>query len=417
MARRLDVLATQATRNRPGGELDSRERFLSRLREAKWSLLEIIVLAVILSLSINILSSLIFDLAGRRFFYFASIGTITLCLAYSTIRQTKDRQFDGRIGASFIIGPENRPIDLRGYRFSEKFSSLIVSAFSENPALARQWDREPVSSMLELTDEGVRLVDNSGAKLTRELVEYMTLERMATHLTDYFNQAGIPENLLVTRGRADIPDVLLSNRFMELFSRDRSDRPDFPEEGGPANTRTVTAWSRSGGYYSRFGLPLPHKSTVTRGNDGSLRISCPAFKASISVGFYGTNEYIPFDLLKYQAGNPDPRRIKCYSVSLIVKVSANRSFILGGRGWNNHLWVESFIDSLREEFDVEAYIKRINWPMVSAILHGIDCQAQVVNSELATEQEDAPDSEEASSAPGVDVSGAEGSQSASEAGE
>ncbi|WP_152645154.1 hypothetical protein [Kitasatospora griseola] len=397
--------------------MDSRERFLSRLREAKWSLLEIIVLAVILSLSVNILSSLIFDLAGRKFFYIASIGTIALCLAYSTIRQTKDRQFDGRIGASFIIGPDNRPIDLRGYQFSERFSSLIISAFSENPALARQWDREPVSSMLEFTGEGVRLVNNSGAKLTRELVEYMTIERMATHLTDYFNQAGIPESLLVTRGRADIPDVLLSNRFMELFSRDRADRPGFSEEGSPANDRTVRAWSRSGGYYNRFGLPLPQKSTVTRGDDGSLRISCPAFKASISVGFNGTNEYVPFDLLKYQSGNPDPTRLKCYSVSLIVKISANRSFILGGRGWNHHLWVESFIDSLHEEFDVEAYIKQINWPIVSAILHGIDRQAQVVNSELATEQEDTPDSEETSSAPGSDMSRTEGSQPVSEAGE
>ena len=54
-------------------------------------------------------------------------------------------------------------------------------------------------------------------RLILEATEYFLLRMLSTHLTNYFNDEKFKEENLTKLERKDIPQVLLENRFLNLF--------------------------------------------------------------------------------------------------------------------------------------------------------------------------------------------------------
>ena len=113
------------------------------------------------------------------------------------------------------------------------------SPLSSENELKKMWDKGPVDKGLHYDkDTGkVSCATGKGHQLIIEATEYYVLEKLSSHLTDYFNRPHFDEQELHTFARNDIPDVLLSNRFLELFSKPMEDRPLFSTEDSPPHQK------------------------------------------------------------------------------------------------------------------------------------------------------------------------------------
>ncbi len=162
-------------------------------------------------------------------------------------RRVHRRQFEG-----FVVynSEQNELVAVPRYEFSEDVMQYLKSAFTENPALKASWEREPLSKFR--SREG-----NGSARLVIEAAEYFFLSRLATHLEDYFNQARFSKPQIRTYGRGDVPDILFSNRLLELFSRPMEEREAFMDESFEEGPREIVAAYGADGYYEKFELVLP----------------------------------------------------------------------------------------------------------------------------------------------------------------
>ena len=95
------------------------------------------------------------------------------------------------------------------------------------------------------------------------------------HLSEYFNNSYEKQRVKDFQ-RNDIPEVLLSNRFLKLFSEDMFNRAifacqkDFVLDDHNDGGKIVYAETSSGGLYDKFDLILPEKSKITRKNKNQI---------------------------------------------------------------------------------------------------------------------------------------------------
>ncbi|MEU1941099.1 hypothetical protein ABZ554_01195 [Streptomyces sp. NPDC020125] len=345
---------------------------LERLRGAKWGIFEVVVLAVLLSFSVGILSAWALEKIYELVVVIGSIACVVLCLVYVSFRHMKDRNLDKSIESIICVDPEGMPISIREYRPAVEVALRLRDAFNENPALRRQWEQQPLASMWEDSESGYMLrTDIASARLLREAFEYVVIEQLCAHLTEYFNGFGGRADDLQIYGRNDIPDVLLANRFLELFSRDMSDRDGF-DLNSRASRGRVVMWHGANGYFHSFELALPAGSSIRRDENGSLVISGPAFRLIIGVNFKGLRADVPPDYVKQYMGELSPSQVDSFKVNIDLRLSVRRSFVLSGRRWRYHLWVDSFVDDLEKRFSFVRHLADIDWVTLSAVLHCLE---------------------------------------------
>lgn len=350
-----------------------RPRTLERLREAKWGLLEIAVIAILLAFSVGAYSSLSLEWFDKSKVAIASAALFFACVLYISFRHTRDHHLSATLESAVLVNAENEIVSIPEYQVSEDVKNYLDSAFSENPALRRQWDQNPLREMWGPPTSRPPSRDFPSAKLIREVYEYALLEELGSHLEDYFSNTSNRNSNLRVYERNDLPDVLLANRFLELFSRNMEDRPAFSNDDHtpPASGGRVVIQMGPNGYYAHFELTLPKGSALKREQSGKLTITGPAFRMLLDVEFNGFGADVPLDFLADYVGT-DALAINAYQVKVHVDVHVRRSYIFGGRRWEEHLWVDSLVSQYEKNFDLNKYLERINWPVVSAVLRTIN---------------------------------------------
>lgn len=346
--------------------------FISRLQADRSSLTEVLVLAVALALAVSLAANVLFSVLTL----FAVIGgtllLIAACMVYLWVRRfgtrTKDLRFTG-----FLLYDKSskRLIPVKEYELSERACSYLNAAFAENAALMGQWEEDPLENTIQFDPKthAAHFKDTLSRKLLLELLEYVTLETLSTHLIDHFNSSEVDKAKLRVYLRSDIPDILLRNRFLELFSKPQQDRPLFKETKTPQNSgEVVMAWAQ-GAHYSRFDLMLPEGSQVKRGDSGGFEIDGPILNLSITPGFQGANTYVPAHFRQYYVGVDKPLgAVTAYSVEIRVKVTVKLRGLFTKTPWTYHQWTESFLEKLREVVDSQAFFESIQWPVIDAVL-------------------------------------------------
>ena len=155
--------------------------------------------------------------------------------------------------AFIISGPAKDNITfVPEYNLSEEVYRFIDSAFAENSALKSRWESVRSKSKLSSENESSefefrKYEPTEKHKLLIMAIEYFLISRLSHHLDEYFHNKSL-ENITKYE-RKDIPSVLLSNSFLELFSRPMNERPAFIDFGQSDNT--VAAWS-GGAFYEKF---------------------------------------------------------------------------------------------------------------------------------------------------------------------
>ncbi|MEU1720348.1 hypothetical protein [Nonomuraea sp. NPDC005692] len=348
--------------------------FIEHFKQMRQQIRELVALVVALSVAINLISSAIYDTWGAVFSVTAGLIVIGACSAYVVRSRSRERKFNAAITAAFVIeGEEQSQVRATpGYTFGSEFARIALAVFEENPALRDQWIKGPFVNYTNLEGGKVLAQPGLGVRLATEIAEYLVLAKLSIHLTDYFNKSGFDGDRIAHIGRADLPHVLLSNRVLELISKDRQDRPGFQWENDDEMSESRDGWrvvSQFAGnkYYSHFELTLPRGTSVSREENGSLVFDSPAIRLSISVSFPGYRASMPYTYHDYVMGIefPDAHDYKIHlSISGEVK-----NPLFGSRGrWLYYGWVESFIEDLDQHYDYRSLFKRINWESTEMLL-------------------------------------------------
>jgi len=328
--------------------------------------LELFVVAILIALGTNLIAGQFVASAVLSPLVSVLLGAI-ICLGSVLYLATRlfTKRVEIRNYEAFLIYDQknNEIIEVPRYKFAEEVCSYMEGAFAENPALKKLWDKEPLGrNPISEEHRGVKSRPKS-FQLISEAAEYFVLSRLSTHLTDYFNTQSFQKKNLGKYGREDIPEVLLSNRFLELFSRPRENRPAFvngtfrQKEDG----EVVCAYGPGGAIYEKFDLILPKRSAIRRPNPNNIEIETAKLKMSMSVHFEGFCTVLPKEFEQYYLGLSNSPSVPPYKLNIQLKVSIKLGALLTRTGWEYYRWVDSFLDKMDDEISEETFFERINW--------------------------------------------------------
>lgn len=331
-------------------------------------LLELLLLAVSLSLAVNLVSGWIADLMGDFIPGFVGLIAVAFCVSTIAALRFRRRAVNLHLEATFVLDKNGHPVPIAGYHFAEEFCQVIDAVFAENEALRQQWESEPPNRTdIESVWEKRRSL-GGGYRLVREVAEYIVLDKISEHVQEYFRADRFVGERLQCYTRESVPDVLLNNRVLELISRDVQDRPAFSSTLTD-NKPGVVVISQHGpdGYYNRFELTLPKGTRVGRTEDGGVVFENRAIRFEVRVDFEGFCHYLDSTfcqfLIRESYRDLDPR-----VVGVIVNASLKWRFIFTRQYRTYHWWIESLLTELEDSIALDAFKARIGWDQTGPLL-------------------------------------------------
>ena len=338
------------------------------------NLIELIVVAILLAFGVNLIASHVIALAILSPLVTVLIGA-ALCFGsvLYLVARLLGRRVENRSYEAFLIYNEkkNEIIPVPRYNFSESICQYIRDAFAENPALKIIWEKEPLKNPFVTESNKGKNKRQTSAQLLSEAVEYFVLSSLSTHLTDYFAAENFKKENLKEYGREDVPEVLLRNRFLELFSRPMGDRLAFVnetlEEKAQTDGETVMAYDENA-YYEKFELVLPNKSIIRRPADNKIEIETKKLKISLTVRFEGFGTILPEGFEQCYLGMNTWDDINECTLSMGIQVSMKLRTLFSRTGWEYYYWVDSFLDGIEDEISKGAFFDRIGWEAVYTLL-------------------------------------------------
>lgn len=338
------------------------------------NLFELIVVAILLAFVVNLIASYVLVLQILDPLVTVLIGAL-LCIGFVSYLASPlfSRHVENRSYETFLIynKKKNEIIPVPRYKFSESVCDYIRDAFVENPALKIIWEKEPLKNLFVTESNKGKNKRQTSAQLLSEAAEYFVLSSLSTHLTDYFAAENFKKENLKEYGREDVPEVLLRNRFLELFSRPMEDRLAFVnetlEEKAQTDGEIVMAYDENA-YYEKFELVLPNKSIIRRPADNKIEIETKKLKISLTVRFEGFGTILPEGFEQCYLGMNTWEDINEYKLSMDIQVSMKLRTLFSRTGWEYYYWVDSFLDGIEDEISKDAFFDRIGWETAYTLL-------------------------------------------------
>lgn len=360
-----------------------KHKLVDQIINNRTAFLEILIVAIVLAISVSGVASILFEKFKESTGYLL-IGFITiifLCIIILAKKLGNTRSHKLNIEAFLVVDPkENKLIDIPRYNYVEDLISYINGAFKENSALQSQWKKEPIGSAFDIKTKKVK--KTASAKLITEATEYSILDDLSTHLTDYFNQEKYSTSELQVYSREDMPDILLSNRFMALFTTPMENRAIFDQEDtDDEHGIIVKSFGKDGAIYHKFDLTLPIKTKVSRDEFGAIKFDTENFILTINVNFDEFSFVSPRGFKKYYLGITDFERSSEYQLNIEISVEFKFITLLKSSKWDYHAWIDGFLDSIENKMSANTFFKTISWDLAYTII-----QCEKVSNRLNTEE-------------------------------
>lgn len=345
---------------------DRLNEILTRFRGTRRYIWQLLAVAVLLALAINLVASVIYAHIGTYPSLALGLALGAVCLGYVAFSRLQENTYSTTIRGFFMVRKDSRElVRVPGYALASRFETTATAAFNENSALERQWQAEIEQRLRPKPTKGRMKI--SDLRIATEIAEYILLDSLGIHLRDYFNTPPLKESQLDILQRDDIPDVLLSNRILELISRTLQDRPWFdPKRDSSAGGKIVAVYGPDG-QYTHFDLTMPKGSTVQRTAPGSLVINSKMVTLQLSAHI-GLNYGTPRLFDEYYLNESDRTALSDIEVIYRIHARIRRGLGLKVSSWRYYSWVESFIESARKRLDGQEFFKRISWDSTGALL-------------------------------------------------
>lgn len=378
---------------------------LSGILTERSSLTNIIIGTIIASLGVNLVSESILQMFffGAHIILFIGIGASLASVWYFirivTAKRTQVRNYSGFFIVDHI---EKKVIPVNRYPYSINLSRYLESACAESQDIRMVLEKSiyvPDTTIKipreNIDEEEIERKERAAAKklmatpdrrLIIEATEYFVLRMLSTHLTNYFNDEKFKEQNLTKLERKDIPQVLLENRFLNLFSKPMGERAAASFEDRYISKSTQGGSGESNTDFRHFHLILPTKAKVSRTGENTCEITTEKFTLRVSILYLGADELLPADFEKYylrlqeyyQRSNPS--MVKEKAIEIEVKVFFKNSIFFSTTGIQYYEWLDSYLDKLEEEFSRPYFFKKIGWDSVSTLLDCINTGGEHFNS-------------------------------------
>lgn len=367
-----------------------KKKKIADLLAFKANLFEILIIAVLVALGVNILASGLIGYLDLSFLQSVSIGLLLVILGALVFLRNAHPINSGMYSYKGLVCLEKDTSDLlaiEGYDFTEEVSKYIKALCAENKAFLKIWSDEPIGSGLSFEDNKATHKKPKSNDLLIEAVEYYVLRKLALHLSGHFNNnALVSEEYLVTLERKNIPEILLGNRFIDMFSRPMEEREKFLGHGShPPHGKVVYAFGRDGAIFDHFEMVLPKGSSIIRENDSSISIITNRFKLNFRSEFGGWNTNLPRRFESLYMGK-EFRSISSFGVGLTVSVDFSAKSLLTAKGWEYYWWLDSFLGKLEQSFSISDFLSKISWHQNVAMMLMAENRRQKQLNEASSEQ-------------------------------
>ena len=350
--------------------------------ESRKNLVEIFIIAVVTTFGLNLITSSLYESLSfkDREVYLMWIGIVMVIIGmlYLLSRLFLKTKINSSIEGFLLFDEKTKlPIDCDGYEYLEAFHKYFRASFSENKAMKHIWKTEPFGS----EEKDALIIEAS---------EYYLIHELSIHLTDYFNSRDLDNSQLVKLSRNHIHDILLSNRFLELFSKPMEQRSSFVKdikngkrkgregirmgEKGTSFTefdmkdikndgkkgRVLWRMGKGGTIFEEFDLVLPKDSKVSREGD-SVQIDTKRFKMIFEFNYCGFGNSLPYGFEELYCGYKRSDDIRTTEISLDISIKFKFFALFSRGGWDYYEWIEIFIEKMNENFSADYFFKKINW--------------------------------------------------------
>jgi len=340
-------------------------RYVQALVQLQRSTFEIVVLAIVLAFGINLMSSglpAVFSFSNESTTILGAVLS-ALSLIYVAVRGGPTLSRCLTLDGIMPVSNEGEVEAIPRYEFSESMRSYFVAITSENKAIGTAWKKARFGSFDADETETTQKTTEFGNQLVREAVEYFALSQLSLHLSEYFeSERRIDDETVIRVQRRDIPQLLLDNRFLELFSKPMNEREAFmdhddDEHGG----RIVWARGENGQLFDLFELILPKGSKVSRMSKNALRIDTSRFGLLLQAEFDRSSSNFPSEFEELYLGKKF-MEVHPFLLRLRVQIDFKWWSIVTRTGWDYYEWLDSFLEKLESHFSFDHFIESSGWP-------------------------------------------------------
>ncbi|WP_097340885.1 hypothetical protein [Escherichia coli] len=344
---------------------------IADLLAVKTNIFEVFIVAVLIALGVNILSSGVVGYFNLSFLKMIVVGALLIILGATIFLRNAYPMNNGKYDFEGVVCLDNEKkelISIEGYDFSEEVSRYLKGLCAENKAIHKSWTEGPIGYAFDFKGKGVNSKKMKANALFIEAIEYYVLRKLALHLSSYFNDdESFSDDYLVKLDRKSIPDVLMGNRFIDTFSRAMDEREQFMDYSSlPSIGKVVYAYGNGGAIFDHFEIVLPKSSSLTRESDSSISIVTKRFKINYRPVFEGFGANLPMKFGNLYLGR-EFNSFSTYSVGLAVTVDFNAKSLLTTKGWEYYWWLDSFLGELEQSFSKKMFLSKISWEQNAAM--------------------------------------------------
>ena len=379
--------------------MEDNNQYITELLNRRTDLIQLILVATVLSLGTNLLASWIGHIEQLTpYVWSLSLILIIFSIAWVAIILLRKRYFYSKIEAAFLLDVKNNQVlSLSGYDFARDFYLMLRGGLRENKAFQEIWNVAPLvvvhkdpkkktKKKLSDTEKGdpryvVITKVNKNDKdeepksytLVSETVEFLILHELSMHLSDYFNGREHQEKYIREYKREDIADILQQNRILDLLTKPFEEREPFIEfmkENPDLLEEDIhTILGTDGSIYDKFHLQLPVETTFRRLLPGMLELETNRLSMLITVALGGFSNSLMSDVVSLYK-RKDPDEVVAYKVNIGLHCRVKARSLISWSGWKYYQWVESFLSKMTKKLSVDLYLERLNWNTV-ALIHEI----------------------------------------------
>lgn len=345
----------------------------------------LILYSIVLGISVNILSGILSELLDIKPWVSLIIwGVISLGIIIAT-QSLKYKGLNTKVELrGMFITDENSKNELIGvpnYKISMDMNKYFESACSENTAYRRIWEESGLDKAKDGKTHRERLaLISESSKLLIELIEYCLLDHFSLFINDYFDKRGVSQKCLCCLGK-DIPDVLLQNRFLKLFSEEPNNRAAFcdnprnmireindDEDDADDKGTVVYMIGGNGAIYRRFSLTIPNGSKVYRENGNTVVIDTKLFTMKHRVTFEGITTFVERDFYTHYLHKPNKNRFHSWLFCVEVEVKYKYTSLFKPWDWKYYNWLDEYLTKLSSYCDKKTFYEDIGWEKAKTVL-------------------------------------------------
>lgn len=341
---------------------DKEPRLVEHLLLSRRQAWELISVAVVVAAGVNLLSGAITTGFATSPMLTGLVGVACLLggFGYAVGRLRALRRRVVTIEGFFLYDENtNDLVRVERYELAEHMESYLASAFVEESALKALWERD---RLVNHDHKSQRRSTDAAKTMVLELLEYLVLEKFSLHL----GEPGFDEDNQTVVARDDLPDVLIKNRFLDLFSRPLSLRPSLEGNEPPTEGEIIAVFGPSG-MYQRFQLVVPKGTKIKRLAPGHVQFRTPRFDLEVSIRFDGFSTNLPRGFEEHYLRRPFGD-LRTYAIAIDVNVAFRLRAFLSASNWQYFAWMDSLLSELFDSFDAETFFRRINWETAMTVL-------------------------------------------------